>query len=208
MNLTRTSTTAGSATPLWTEPPPPAARAHRGELAAGALAALGAAACIGGGIIEVAHGGLPEKVTTASEHAGLALFAASLLLVVPAVLALGRRAGRSLPAIIAAVGLVALAAVSVVADVAGHDPAIFTVVAPIANAAWLGGFVWVSVRLTRRRLVPRAIAIGLPVSWLCAIPLASHGGGILAGIYWLMVAALLTGTNHRAEHASRRPDTA
>jgi hypothetical protein len=208
MNLTTTTTTAGLATPLRTEPPPPEARAHRGELAVGALAALGAAACIGGAIIEVAHGGLPEKVTTASEHAGLALFAASMVLVVPAVLALGRRAGRSLPAVIAAVALVALAAVSVVADVAGHDPAIFTVVAPIANAAWLGGFVWLSVRLTRRRLAPRAIAIGLPVSWLCTIPLATHGGGILAGIYWLMVAALLTGTGHRAGRASRVHGTA
>jgi len=208
MNLTRTTTTAEPVTSPRTEPPPPAARAHRSELVAGALAALGAIACVAGGIIEIAHGGLPEKVTTASEHAGLALFAASLVLVIPAVLALGRRAGRGRPALIAAASLAALAAVSVVADVAGHDPAIFAVIAPIANAAWLGGFLWLAVRLTRRRLVPRAIAIGLPVSYLCTIPLATHGGGILAGIYWLMVAALLTGTGHRAERASRIHDTA
>ena len=98
MNLTRTTTTAEPVTSPRTEPPPPAARAHRSELVAGALAALGAIACVAQGIIEIAHGGLPEKVTTASEHAGLALFAASLVLVIPAVLALGRRAGRSRPA--------------------------------------------------------------------------------------------------------------
>ena len=111
MNLTRTTTTAEPVTSPRTEPPPPAARAHRSELVAGALAALGAIACVAGGIIEIAHGGLPEKVTTASEHAGLALFAASLVLVIPAVLALGRRAGRGRPALIAAASLAALAAV-------------------------------------------------------------------------------------------------
>jgi hypothetical protein len=206
MNLTRTTTTAEPATPPRTGPPSPAARAHRGELAAGVLAALGAIACVAQGIIEIAHGGLPEKVTTASEHAGLALFAAALVLVIPAVVALGRRAGRSQPALIAAAGLAALAAVSVVAGVAGHDPTIFAVVAPIANTAWLGGFVWLAVRLTRRRLVPRAIAIGLPISYLCTIPLATHGGGILAAIYWLMVAALLTGTGHRAGRPGRMPN--
>jgi hypothetical protein len=204
MNPTRTTTTAEPATPR-TGPP---SLAHRGEFAAGVLAALGAIACVAQGIIEIAHGGLPEKVTTASEHAGLALFAAALVLVIPAVVALGRRAGRSQPALIAAAGLAALAAVSVVSDVAGHDPAIFTVTAPIANAAWLGGFVWLAVRLTRRRLVPRAIAIGLPISYLCTIPLATHGGGILAAIYWLMVAALLTRAGHRAGRPDRMQNTA
>jgi hypothetical protein len=207
MNLTRTTTTAEPATPPRTKPSSPTAYAHRGELAAGILAALGAIACAAQGIIEIAHGGLPEKVTTASEHAGLALFAAALVLVLPALLALGRRAGSSQPALIAAAGLAALAAASVVADAVGHDPFIFAVVAPIANAAWLGGFVWLAVRLTRRRLVPRAIAIGLPISYLCTIPLATHGGGILAAIYWLMVTALLTGTGHRAKRPGRTQGT-
>lgn len=41
--------------------------------------------------------------------------------------------------------------------------------------------------------VPALLAIGLPIAWVAAIPLATVGGGVFAGAYQLAVAALLIG---------------
>ena len=46
--------------------------------------------------------------------------------------------------------------------------------------------------LARGRRVPRLVALGLVVAYIGAIPLATHGGGILTGCYWLAVGYLLT----------------
>jgi hypothetical protein len=39
--------------------------------------------------------------------------------------------------------------------------------------------------------VPTAIAVGLPVTWLAAIPLATLGGGVISGAHHLARACLL-----------------
>jgi hypothetical protein len=49
----------------------------------------------------------------------------------------------------------------------------------------------VALALWRSGRVPRWIAIGLPVSWFCMLPLAAVGGALGAGTFWLAVGWLL-----------------
>jgi hypothetical protein len=78
------------------------------------------------------------------------------------------------------------------------------VVAPVANALWAGGWIALAVLLLRRRLVHRAVAIGLPLTWVATIPPATLGGCLLSGAYWMALGvALATGALWRG-----RPDDA
>ncbi|WP_205696625.1 hypothetical protein [Conexibacter sp. SYSU D00693] len=55
--------------------------------------------------------------------------------------------------------------------------------------ALLFGSVALAVSLRRAGRVPAALAIGLPLTWLAALPLSMVGGGIVAGACWLVVAS-------------------
>ncbi len=79
----------------------------------------------------------------------------------------------------------------------GHDLGLFNVLAPLTNAAWLFGSIILAVSLKRAGKVPPAVAVGLPIAWVATIPLATVGGGVIAGAYYLAVGYLLV--NHSAE---------
>ena len=157
-----------------------------------APAAMAAAAALGvGGVINATHDQSSTTTTVGIEHVSLGGFGLSLILLVPAVLYLGRLAGRPRFAAASSIGMTVLGLLTVVSNVRGSDPSFFGAVAVPTNLAWLVGYVAIAISLKRRRAVPTAIAIGLPVSWFFTIPLGSVGGTIVAGAYWLVVGWML-----------------
>ena len=145
-------------------------------------------------VVEVTHGSSSEsKVQTVADHLLISFFAAGLILIVPGLLALGRYAeGRlAVGAKVAAAGTLALAAASTASNLHGGDYSWFPAVAGPANAMWLFGSIALAVALRRAGRVSAAVAIGLPLTWIAVIPLASVGGGLIAGGYWMTVAYLM-----------------
>ena len=79
----------------------------------------------------------------------------------------------------------------------------FNVIAPLTNGAWLFGSVIIAVSLKRAGTVRNAVAVGLPLAWVATIPLATLGGGVLSGAYYLAIGYLLaTGTFHHTPSAA------
>lgn len=127
------------------------------------------------------------------EHLLLALFAAALVLLIPGLLALARH-GTPVArpgAAAVALGHVLLAFGATASNLNGEDPAWFAFAAVPANLAMLAGAITMAVSLWRAGRVPRPIAAALPVLWLCQIVLAQLGGGLIAGVYWLVTGRLL-----------------
>jgi hypothetical protein len=178
------------------------------RVAAPAALAAGAA-WAADGVVQLIH---PQTssgtlVVGAAGYANLALFVAALILVSPAYIALGekpltklaRRAG------IAAAGgtfLLALTGISSLAH--GRDYSFFPAVATVTNAAWLLGSIVIAIALKRTRTAPTLIAYGLPVAWIGTIPLATHGGGLVTGAYWMATSLLVLG----AERTTATPASA
>ena len=82
-------------------------------------------------------------------------------------------------------------------------------VAPVTNAAWLIGSIILAVSLKRAGRVPAAVAVGLPLAWVATIPLATVGGGVIAGAYYLAVGYLLASEAiERVGRAATQPGTA
>jgi hypothetical protein len=156
-------------------------------MAGGALAAAGGAMQVSGLDWE------GTAVNTGAQHIALALFAAALVLTVPAVLALSEYAAGKLR--IGRYGIVAgqigVAAAAAVSNVRGGDPGWFPVVAGPGNLVWVLGSIALAIALYRTGRVPRGVSVGLVVAYLGTIPLSMVGGGILAGSYWLAVGYLL-----------------
>jgi hypothetical protein len=91
----------------------------------------------------------------------------------------------------------------------GHDLGLFNVVAPLTNGAWLVGSIILAVSLKRAGRVPTAVAIGLPIAWVATIPLATVGGGVISGAYYLALGYLLANdTNEQAAPAAPQPANA
>jgi hypothetical protein len=134
-----------------------------------------------------------NAVHTPAQHVAMALTAAGLLLTLPGVVALGRRAAGRLGrgAVAVAAGHVAIAAAMTVSNVRGEDAAWFDPVAALFNLVWLAGSVMLAAGLFRGRQVPRPLAVGAAVAYVATIPLSTVGGGIVAGCYWLAVAVLV-----------------
>jgi hypothetical protein len=121
----------------------------------------------------------------------LAVFAVSLLVLVPAHLALGRFARSPLGARIAAVGTPLLAVGAASSAVNGQDLAWFPAVAVVANGLWLVGSVVLGVSLWRARRVSRWVAVLLPVSMPVTLVLSQAGSGLAVGVFWVAVGALM-----------------
>jgi hypothetical protein len=160
---------------------------------------LFAAATMIGGALWAAFGALkvthPDyldttKLQTGMEHVGMAGLAGALLLTIPGILILARYAKRREGAIVAAIGMTALAALVTVSNVMGDDPSFFPAVAGPANLLWFGGSIALAVSLRRAGRVSKAIAYLLPVVWLTAIPLSAVGGDVITGAYWMTVGYL------------------
>jgi hypothetical protein len=129
----------------------------------------------------------------------------ALIAIAPSFIALAResRSGAARKAAVAAAaGTAVLGLTSIISLVTGHDLGLFNVVAPLTNTAWLFGSIVLAVALKREGSVPTAVAVGLPLSWVASIPLATVGGGVISGAYFLFVGYLLV------NEAVRRPSLA
>jgi hypothetical protein len=158
-----------------------------------ARCAMGASAALAVmGIVQITDEQSSQTTVVGIEHVTLAGLTATLLLLLPMTIWLGRIAGRPRFAAISATGMTALAALTVVSNVRGEDPSFFAAVAVPSNLLWLGGWVALAIVLKRSGRVPAAVAIGLPISWVLSLPLSQFGGPLLGGAYWVVVAWLLT----------------
>ena len=129
----------------------------------------------------------------------LVVFALSLLVMVPAHLALGAYGRSPLGARIAAVGTPLLALGAASSAVNGQDLAWFPAVALVANALWLLGSVALGVSLWRAGRVPRWIASALPVTMPVTLFLSQLGSGLVVGAFWVALGTLMV-----SGHLARR----
>jgi hypothetical protein len=170
---------------------------------AGMAAMAAGAAFAAEGAVQLVHSQhTGAKVVGLAGHLNLAFFIVALLLAAPAIVALARyaRPGRAeKAALAAATGMAVLALTSISSLVMGHDGVWFNVIAPLTNAAWLFGSIALAASLKRAGRVPTAVAVGLPIAWIGTIPLATLGGGLITGAYFLMVGSMLA--NERVEAA-------
>jgi hypothetical protein len=178
---------------------------------AGQATILAGAAFAAGGVTEIVHSQrhAGNRVVGVAGYLTLSLFAIALVSVAPSFIALARKARSSAAtkaAVAAAAGTTVLGLTSITSIVNGHDLGLFNVVAPLTNAAWLFGSIVLAVSLKRAGKVPTVVAIGLPIAWVGTIPLATVGGGIISGAYYLMVGYLLTNNAIEPAGAVVRPD--
>jgi hypothetical protein len=173
---------------------------------AGRAAILAGAAFAAGGITEIVHSQrhAGNRVVGVAGYLVLSFFVVALVSAAPSFVALARRArsgAATKAALAAATGTAVLGLTSIASIVNGHDLALFNVVAPVTNAAWLLGSIVIAVSLKRVGTVPTAVAVGLPLAWVATIPLATLGGGVLSGAYYLAIGYLLA--HHAGERTAR-----
>jgi hypothetical protein len=157
---------------------------------------LAGSAFAAGGLMEIIHSQrhAGNDVVGVAGYLTLSFFVVALICVAPSFLALGRRARPGIAqkaALAAAAGTLTLGVTSITSLVNGSDLALFNVVAPVTNAAWLFGSIVLAVVLKRAGTVSSFVAVGLPVAWVATIPLATVGGGVISGAYYLAVGYLL-----------------
>jgi hypothetical protein len=166
---------------------------HRRLAVAGA--ALASTALAVGGILQLTDDQSGQTTVVGVEHVTLGAFTVTLIALIPVVLAFGRLTTPTWPARITTVGLIALAGLTTISNLRGEDPSFFPPVAVVSNLLIVVGLIGLAVTLTRSGRFPKALAIGLPVTWVFVLPLSAIGGGLAASAYWLVVAWLL----HQAE---------
>ena len=162
---------------------------------AGRAALAGGALFAADGVLQVVHSQhTGSKVVGVAGHLNIAFFLTALILVAPSFVALARyaRPGRieTVAAAIAA-ATATLGLTCITSLVMGHDGPWFNAIAPITNAVWLFGSIALAVSLKRAGRVPAIVAVGLPVAWIGTIPLATVGGGLVTGGYFLSLGYLL-----------------
>jgi hypothetical protein len=172
---------------------------------AGRAAILAGAAFAAGGVTQIVHSQrhAGNRVVGVAGYLVLSFFVVALISAAPTFLALARRARPRVAtkaALAAAAGTAVLGLTSITSIVNGHDLGLFNVVAPVTNGAWLVGSIILAVSLKRAGKVPTAIAVGLPITWLATIPLATVGGGVISGAYYLALGYLLA--NHVGEQTA------
>ena len=181
---------------------------------AGRAAILGGAALVAGGVTEIVHSqrGADSQVVGVAGYLTLSFFIVALISIAPSFIALARRARSRVAAwaaLAAAAGTTILGLTSITSLVTGHDLALFNVLAPLTNAAWLLGSIILAVSLKRAGKVPTAVVIGLPFTWVATIPLSTFGGGVIAGAYYLTIGYLMASDAiERTDRAATQPRTA
>ncbi len=175
---------------------------------AGRAAILAGAALTAGGVTEIIHSQrhAGNRVVGVAGNLVLSFFVVALVSIAPSFLALGRRARPGLAtwaALAAAAGTTALGLTSITSLVNGRDLGLFGVLAPLTNGAWLFGSIILAVSLKRAGRVPSVLAVGLPITWVATIPLATVGGGVIAGAYYLALGHLLVNHAHGARTAAQ-----
>ncbi len=114
----------------------------------------------------------------------LVVFAVSLLVLVPAHLALGAFARSPWGARLAAAGTPLLALGAASSAINGKDLSWFPAVAIAANGLWLVGSITLGVSLWRAGHVRRWVAVLLPISMPAPLVLSQLGGGLPVGAVW------------------------
>jgi hypothetical protein len=181
---------------------------------AGRAAIVAGGAFAAGGVTQIIHSQrhAGNHVVGVAGYLVLSFFVVALVSVSPSFIALARKArssAASKAALAAAAGTAVLGLTSITSIVNGHDLGLFNVVAPLTNAAWLLGSLVIAVALKRAGAVPAAVAIGLPLAWVATIPLATVGGGVVSGAYYLAIGYLLaTRAIDRAPRVAVQPVTA
>ena len=173
---------------------------------AGRAAMLAGAAAAAGGVTETVHSQRHNgnNVVGVAGYLTLSFFVVFLISVAPSFIALARRARSEIAvkaAVAAGAGTLALGLTAITSLINGRDLGMFNVIAPVTNAAWLFGSVIIAVSLKRAGTVSTAVAVGLPIAWVATIPLATVGGGVLAGAYYLAIGYLLV--NNAIERRAR-----
>ena len=162
---------------------------------AGRLAMAGGALFAADGVLQIVnpqHTG--SQIVGVAGHLNIAFFLVGLILISPTFLVLARyaRAGKAQQAArAAALGTFVLGVTCISSLVMGHDGVWFNAIAPLTNAAWLFGSIILAVSLRREGRVPTMVAAGLPLAWIATIPLATLGGGLISGAYFLTVGYLV-----------------
>jgi hypothetical protein len=135
-------------------------------------------------------------VQTAAQRVTMIAFIVGLIASAPLLAALGRASGRvgRWAAWAAIAAQLTIAALTVDSVIQGNDASFFNPVAGLANGIWLLAVGTLATSLFRRRSVPRPLAVGVAIAYVCTIPLAHAGGGLLAAGYWLAVAVYLART--------------
>jgi hypothetical protein len=172
---------------------------------AGRAAILAGAAFAAGGVTEIVHSQrhAGNRVVGVAGYLVLSFFVVALVSAAPSFVALARRArsdAATKAALAAATGMAVLGLTSIASIVNGRDLGMFNVIAPLTNGAWLVGSIILAVSLKRAGKVPTAVAVGLPITWVTTIPLATVGGGVISGAYYLAVGYLLV--NNAIERAT------
>ena len=173
---------------------------------AGRAAMLAGAAAAAGGVTEIVHSQRHNgnNVVGVAGYLTLSFFVVFLISVAPSFIALARRARSEIAvkaAVAAGAGTLALGLTAITSLINGRDLGMFNVIAPVTNSAWLFGSVIIAVSLKRAGTVSTAVAVGLPIAWVATIPLATVGGGVLAGAYYLAIGYLLV--NNAIERRAR-----
>jgi hypothetical protein len=163
---------------------------------AGRAAIIAGAAFAAGGVTQIIHSQrhAGSRVVGVAGHLVLSFFVVALISAAPSFFALARRArsgAATKAAMAAAAGTAILGLTAITSIVNGHDLGLFNVLAPLTNGAWLVGSIILAVSLKRAGTVPTAIAVGLPITWAATIPLATVGGGVISGAYYLALGYLL-----------------
>jgi hypothetical protein len=178
---------------------------------AGRAAILAAAAFAAGGVTQIVHSQrhAGNRVVGVPGYLVLSFFVVALISAAPSFIALARRAqsgAATKAALAAATGMAVLGVTSITSIVNGRDLGLFNVLAPLTNGAWLFGSIILAVALRRARTVPTLVAVGLPIAWVATIPLATVGGGLISGAYYLALGYLLvTGTVTRTAPMAAQP---
>jgi hypothetical protein len=181
---------------------------------AGRAALVAGAAALAGGVTEIVHSQRHSgnDVVGLAGYLTLSFFTVFLIAVAPSFIALARHARSRLAlkaGVAAAAGTLVLGLTSIASLINGHDLGVFNVIAPPTNAAWLFGSIIIAVALKRAGTVSTALAIGLPIAWVATIPLATVGGGVIAGAYYLAIGYLLVNDAiERRPHPALEPTSA
>jgi hypothetical protein len=137
------------------------------------------------------------KVVTTGEHILISMFSFAMVLMVPALIALGNRAGKPIAGRAAGTGVSLVAAAALYSNINGEDAAWFPAVAVPGNLAWLVGGIIVAVGL-RKAGASKLTSIGLALTPVFTLPLSAVGGTLVAGVIWMAIGSLLY-TGHLSE---------
>lgn len=169
----------------------------RSRRAAAVSAGLTAATSAVTGVLQVVHEPSGESTVVGIEHVLVGGLSLLLVAQLPFLFWLAPR-GRTWPAMVATAGMVPLAAVATLSNVAGEDPSFFAAVALPTNVLWFGGLVALAVVSRGRSVLPRGFLPCLPLTWIGTIPLSGLGGGVLVAAWWAAVAYAVAAAEQEA----------